>query len=88
MKDGFVKVGCTSFNLEVGNVNHNTNEIIKCLNKAKKSEVKILVFPELCISGYTVGDLVYQDILLESCLDSLERIKRSSLTKSFSLFNL
>ena len=46
MKDGFVKVGCTSFNLEVGNVNHNTNEIIKCLNRAKKSEVKILVFPE------------------------------------------
>ena len=81
MKDGFVKVGCTSFDLVVGNVDHNTKEIIKCLNKAKKSEVKILVFPELCITGYTVGDLVYQDVLLESCLDSLERIKRSSLTK-------
>ena len=33
MKDGFVKVGCTSFDLVVGNVNHNTKEIIKCLNK-------------------------------------------------------
>ena len=70
MKDGYIKVGCVSFDINVGSPLLNTKSIIKCMNNAAKKEVKILVFPELCISGYTCGDLFYQDLLLEGCLDS------------------
>ena len=81
MKDGYIKVGCVSFDTNVGSPILNTKNIIKCMNNASKKEVKILVFPELCISGYTCGDLFYQDLLLEGCLDSLESIRRSSTRK-------
>ena len=81
MKDGYIKVGCVSFDTNVGSPILNTKNIIKCMNNASKKEVKILVFPELCISGYTCGDLFYQDLLLEGCLDSLENIKRNSSRK-------
>lgn len=81
MRDGYIKVGCNSFDVNVGSPLLNTKNIIKCMNNASKKEVKILVFPELCISGYTCGDLFYQDLLLEGCLDSLETIRRSSSRK-------
>jgi NAD+ synthase (glutamine-hydrolysing) len=40
--------------------------------------VKLLVFPELCISGYTCNDLFLQDILLDGCLAGLEQIRSAS----------
>ncbi len=74
MKDGFIKVAAASPKLQVADCAFNGEQIKKDIQKAAKSGVKVLVFPELCISGYTCGDLFLQDTLLEGCVDTLERL--------------
>ena len=65
MKDGFIKVAAVTPDIEVGNTAYNTEQIIQCIGLAGKEDVRLLVFPELCISGYTCNDLFLQNILLE-----------------------
>lgn len=66
MKDGFVKVAAVSPSLKVGNTDYNSKEIIKAIKKAQEERVKVLVFPELSITGYTCADLFFQRSLLDS----------------------
>lgn len=66
MKDGFVKVAAVSPSLRVGNTDYNSKEIIKAIKKAQEERVKVLVFPELSITGYTCADLFFQRSLLDS----------------------
>ena len=80
MKDGFIKVAAVTPDIEVGNTAYNTEQIIQCIGLAGKEDVRLLVFPELCISGYTCNDLFLQNILLEGCLEGLEQIRSASRT--------
>lgn len=80
MKDGFIKVAAVTPDIEVGNTAYNTEQIIQCIELAGKEDVRLLVFPELCISGYTCNDLFLQNILLEGCLEGLEQICSASRT--------
>lgn len=74
MKDGFIKVAAASPSLKVADCEYNSEQIISTIKKANDKKVKILVLPELCISGYTCGDLFLQDTLLEGCEKALEQI--------------
>ncbi len=74
MKDGFVKVAAVSPSLRVGNTDYNSKEIIKAIKKAQKERVKVLVFPELSITGYTCADLFFQRTLLDSASLALMEI--------------
>lgn len=74
MKDGFIKVAAVSPKLKVADCDYNCKEIIHAIKEADEKGVKLLVFPELCISGYTCGDLFLQDCLLDSCEDALKKI--------------
>lgn len=81
MKDGFIKVGCATSDVIVASPLENAKNIIKKINKAKNEKVKVLLFQELSISGYTCGDLFLQDTLLDGCLEGLEMIRRNSIRK-------
>lgn len=74
MKDGFIKVAAASPKLQVADCAFNGEQIRKDIEKAAKRGVKVLVFPELCISGYTCGDLFLQDTLLKGCEDTLGQL--------------
>ncbi len=74
MKDGFVKVGAVSPSLRVGNPEYNSKEIIRFIDKAKKEGIKVLVFPEMSVTGYTCGDLFFQRSLLISAERALSAI--------------
>ena len=74
MKDGFIKVAAASPKLKVADCNYNGKQILECIQEAEQAGVKILVFPELSISGYTCGDLFLQDILLTGCEKTLETL--------------
>ena len=78
MRHGFIKVASASPSLKVGNPDYNKDRIIDLMRKAEKERVKILVFPELSITGYTSGDLFFQSSLLSSSQDALSRIKEAS----------
>ena len=74
MKDGFIKVGVVTPDLKVADTDFNGNEIIKWTQKLANQGVKLIVFPELCITGYTCNDLFLQDALLEGAEKTLLRI--------------
>jgi NAD+ synthase (glutamine-hydrolysing) len=68
---GFVKACAVTPNLRVGDTLGNTEEIIKCIDKAAENNVSIILFPELCITGYTCNDLFQQEVLLRSAENRL-----------------
>lgn len=74
MKYGFVKVGAATPKIEVANCNYNSEKIIKLIDNAIDKKVQLLVFPELCITGYTCNDLFLQDALLDSAMENLFKI--------------
>ena len=78
MRHGFIKVASASPSLKVGNPDYNKDRIIELMRKAEKEGVKVLVFPELSITGYTSGDLFFQSSLLSSSQDALLDINEAS----------
>lgn len=79
MKDHFIKVAALTPDIRVGDTDFNTDNIIDGMKKAAGEGVKLAVFPELCITGYTCSDLFLQDILLKESLNSLKRIISASV---------
>ena len=75
MKDGFVKVAAASPCLKVADCVNNADAIIAEYKKAKAIGVKLLVFPEMAVTAYTVGELVRQRTLLKSAADAVLMIK-------------
>ena len=83
---GYVKVGAYTPEIKVCDVSYNVNSIIEGIDKAYKRKVKVLVFPELCITGATCGDMFLQRALLDSALDGLMQIKKYSECKNMLIF--
>ncbi len=65
MRDGFIKVAAVTPEIAVADCAYNMEQICRGLAKAYNQNAKIIVFPELCITGYTCGDLFWQESLLK-----------------------
>ena len=74
MKQGFVKVAAATPNVRVADVDYNKQEICKAIDEAVSNGAKIVVLPELCVTGYTCGDLFAQDVLLKKAEEALQEI--------------
>lgn len=73
MLDGFVKVAACSPELKVADCEYNCDKMIEKSRRMSHEGVKVLAFPELCLTGYTCGDLFLQDQLLKGALEGLGR---------------
>lgn len=71
MKSGFIKACAASPRVTVGSVQKNLGNALTEIQIATENKVKILVFPELYLSGYTCGDLFLQKTLTDACMDAL-----------------
>ena len=65
MIHGFIKTAAVTPKVQVADPEGNAREIIRLAKEAAGNGAKIIVFPELCITGYTCGDLFLQELLLE-----------------------
>ena len=74
MKDGFVCVAAGTPKIKVADCRYNAEQIFTMIREADSQGVKILALPELCLTGYTCGDLFLQDTLLDGALDGLRTI--------------
>ena len=74
MTYGFVKVAAAIPKTKVADCIYNTEEIGKQIQEAVQKQVEIIVFPELCITSYTCGDLFSQQILIEDAEKSLKKL--------------
>lgn len=78
MKDGFLKVACCTTDIKVGDTLYNTQKIINAYNAANADGVKLIAFPEMAVCGYTVGDLVFQETLLDAVRKGIKAIAKAS----------
>ena len=70
MQYGFVKTAALAPKIKVADTEYNAQEIIRLMQRAWQNGARIVVFPELCVTGYTCGDLFLQELLLKEGLVS------------------
>ncbi len=78
MKDGFLKAAALSPALRVADCAYNAGQIVSALNDCARRGVKLAVLPELALTGYTCGDLFFQQALQQAALAGLGEILRAS----------
>lgn len=74
MIHGFLKVCTATPKIKVADCEYNGAQIRAIIEECEAEKVKLLVLPELCITGYTCGDLFLQQILLDSAIHELLKI--------------
>ena len=67
---GFYRLAVAAPRVYLADICANTQEIIKLYKQASDAGAAAVVFPEMCISGYTIGDLVFQQQLLNAAADA------------------
>ena len=86
MKDGFIKVAALTPKIRVADCDYNAAKICLMIDEAWKEGAKIMVFPELCITGYTCADLFWQEALLKEAKHELYHIMMHSREKEALIF--
>lgn len=74
MREGFLKVAAVTPDIRVADTKFNTQSICEQITKCENNKAKVIVFPELCITGYTCGDLFLQELLLDKAKEGLLEI--------------
>lgn len=86
---GYLRVAAAAPKVELGDCMGNAGHIIEYIGKAAEAEAAIAVFPELSVTGYTCGDLFYQEKLLKSAENAVRRIAAATAgTKTVAVIGL
>ncbi|MEE0751972.1 NAD(+) synthase [Frisingicoccus sp.] len=78
MKDGFIRVAAATPEIQVADCGFNRKKIEEMMREACRQHVRMMVFPELCMTGYTCGDLFLQELLLRECVRELGALVEAS----------
>ena len=70
----YIRIACAVPNVAVGNVQKNSEDICARIKQAYEKNVDVLVFPELAVTGYTCGDLFFQETLLKNAWEGILQI--------------
>ena len=74
MKDGFIRVAAATPDIKVADPVYNAEKVWEMMEEGSAKGAKVMVFPELCLTGYTCGDLFLQDVLVEKAKDELKKL--------------
>lgn len=78
MRYGYVKVCAATPKIRVADVAYNTQNIINCIKESAENGSQLTVFPELCVCGYTCGDLFNQPALITACENAVAEIAKAT----------
>ena len=78
MRHGFIKTAAATPDIRVADCSYNAGKAVKLMKKAAGLGAKILVLPELCLTGYTCSDLFLQRCLLDGAIDGLQTVTNAS----------
>lgn len=78
MHHGFFRVASCVPAVKVADVKANVSSILAMIEELERKGVELAVFPELCVTGYTCGDLFHNDRLLESAAEGVQRIAEAT----------
>ena len=86
MQYGYIKVCAATPEIRVADVHFNTNKIIEIIKESAANGSQLTVFPELCVCGYTCGDLFNQPALLNACDNAIKAICKATTGLSTLVF--
>ena len=78
MPKGFARVAAASLPVHLGDVAANEQEILSAMEPLRRQGVQLAVFPELCLTGYTLGDLLLQPLVQTASWESMLRIAKKT----------
>lgn len=78
MKHGFIKAAAVTPEIKVADCIYNAQSTIDCFAKAAIYGAKVVVAPELGLTGYTCGDLFFQETLLDGAIDALYTVAKGT----------
>ena len=86
MNHGFVRVCAATPKIQVADPEFNGNEILKLMEEGRDHHAFLMVFPELCLTGYTCNDLFWHAPLLEKAKETLKKLVDASADFPMLLF--
>ena len=86
MRHGFVKVAAATPDIQVADVAYNQEQICRLIDETASEGAKIVVFPELALTGYTCGDLFTQDVLLAQARKAICQVAAATEEKDALIF--
>lgn len=86
MYHGFIKVAAVTPKIKVADPAYNAQAVCEELKTACEKGAKIIVFPELCLTGYTCNDLFLQELLLEEAIQALYTVAAATEGKDALVF--
>ena len=78
MRYGYIRTAAATPKVQVGCCSYNKQQILKAVNEAYRNGAELLVLPELCITGYTCGDLFGQSALIDEAERTLAEIAKET----------
>ena len=78
MRQGFVKVAALTPQIKVANPYYNAKTALELIEKGVRKKAKVIVLPELSLTGVTSNDLFLQDILIRECKEALEWLAKET----------
>jgi NAD+ synthase (glutamine-hydrolysing) len=78
LEHGFLRVAAATPALRVADCPFNAAQIVSLLRQAESEAMRLVVFPELCLTGYTCADLFQHPTLLRGAIDALEQVARAT----------
>ena len=78
MQHGFIRVGAAVPLVSVADPTYNVEQLITLAHLAHEQGAEVTVFPELCITGYTCGDLLTQQTLLYEAEAAVARFAQAT----------
>ena len=82
MRHGFIRIGAATCDVKVADVEFNGEQIRAQIDEACKQGVRILGFPELCVTSYTCGDLFLQESLIVAAKKEVIKIAKHTKGKN------
>ena len=76
----FLKVCAATPSLQVADCHYNVEQILNCIQQSTTEGASVVLFPELCMTGYTCADLFLQTTLLEECENAVARLLEATKT--------
>ena len=86
MRDGFIRVAAVTPKIRVADPMYNRDRIMEKITEAEKKRAVVTVFPELCITGYTCGDLFLMEPLLQEAKQALIQVAQDTAGKNMLVF--
>lgn len=81
MKHGFIKIGAATCDVRVADVTFNSEQIRRKIDEACEQKIRVLGFPELCVTSYTCSDLFLQEALIAKTKEAVIQIAKHTKGK-------